>query len=143
MESNALFTPHVLNFVSDELQNFDGNYLEIGVYYGESIKVLSNQFPNKKILAVDPFIEDGWTSMHSDVKRGDKLLSQRKTTIEKISNIKNIVLFEETSSSFFQNLTDKNVVEYNVNIIFIDGDHHYDNVRNDCLLAMKLLGKKK
>lgn len=138
-----LFTPHVLNFVCNELEKFEGNYLEIGVYYGESIKVLSNKFPNKKILAIDPFIEDGWTSMHSSIERGGKLVSQRQVTLEKISSISNIILFEETSLSFFENLSDEKALEYNVNIIFIDGDHHYENVRNDCILAMKLLGNKR
>jgi hypothetical protein len=39
-------------------------------------------------------------------------------------------------------LTEEHALELNVGAIFIDGSHHYLDVKNDYNLAIKLLGKK-
>lgn len=139
----VLFTKNICSFVTSKLNKISGNYLEIGVYDGESIETLASLFPNKKIYGIDPFIEDGHTSWNSRRLIGEKLESQKKHTINRIKDKSNIIFFEMTSKLFYENLTIENIEKYNVEIVFIDGDHHYDNVVNDLNLAVSLLNNKK
>lgn len=137
-----MFTDNITAYVNNTLPSFDGNYLEIGVYDGKSIATLANNFSNKMIYAIDPFIEDGNTTWHSGVVTGNELKSQRDSTYNFIKDAKNIQLFEMTSKEFYSSLTIENVIDYNIQIVFIDGAHQYDHVVNDYLLALKLLNNK-
>lgn len=137
-----MFTKHVLEYVKKVLPTVEGHYLEIGVYNGESIGILGKDFPNKKIFAVDPFIEDGNTSWTSGIKIGNRLNSQRESTYNFIKDKSNVKLFELTSHDFYASLTDENIKDYNIQIVFIDGDHHYDHVTNDYKLALSIIGSK-
>jgi len=137
-----MFTDQVLEYVKTVLPTVTGNYLEIGVYDGQSIGTLGKDFPNKTIFAVDPFIEDGNTSWTSGVKVGNQLNSQRESTYNFIKDKSNVKLFEVTSHDFYASLTDEKIRDYNIQIVFIDGDHHYDHITNDYKLALSLIGSK-
>lgn len=137
-----LFTGPVLNFVLKLLPEFNGNYLEIGILEGDSVVDIAEKFPNKTIFAVDPFIEDGNTNHYTGVETNKTLTSIRNKAVEKINKHKNIMLFEQSSVDFAKQLTAEDIDKYNINIVFIDGNHHYDYVLNDLELARKLLNNK-
>jgi hypothetical protein len=136
-----LFTPSVLEFFKTELSSLSGNYLEIGVYNGLSLKELGLLYPNKKIIGIDPFIEDGCTSHNSKKAFNEHLDIQKNNTLNNIQGIPNIELYEMTSDVFFKNNVDR-LYEFDVSAIFIDGSHHYKDVTNDYKLSMALLNKK-
>lgn len=43
-------------FMNNKLASIKSNYLEIGVFDGDSIAGLAKKYPDKKIYAIDPFI---------------------------------------------------------------------------------------
>jgi hypothetical protein len=134
---------HLYDYAIQELQNFPGNYLEIGVFNGDGFARIADAYPNKKCYAIDPFIEDGHTSPSSDVAQGNKLSNQKENFINYTQNLSNTSLFEQTSAHFFSNLTDLLIDEMEISIVVIDGSHHYNDVTVDCQLSLKLLGKLK
>jgi hypothetical protein len=138
-----IFTPKTLAFFNHYLNQYDTNYMEIGVYYGQSIKELSENFPNKLIIAIDPFIEDGNTSHHSNVQFGQPLTLPKANVLSFLSSHKNIKLFETTSVEFYKTLTEKQIQELNIGCFFIDGSHHYPDVANDYMLCLAMLQSKK
>jgi cephalosporin hydroxylase len=137
------FAIKALEYFTNHLKDYDGNYLEIGVFNGDSIASLGDLYPNKKIYGVDPFIEDGNTSHATGKNFGEIIVNQKESTLNLIKDKSNIVLFEMTSKSFFEELNDKKIKELNINAIFIDGDHHYEHVKNDVELTQALIGNKK
>lgn len=136
-----LFTTHVLAFFKEHLSTLSGNYLEIGVYNGVSIKEMAIAYPDRLIIGVDPFIEDGCTSHNSGISFGKSLELQKTNTISNIANIDNIKLYETTSEDFFRDNVEF-FSEFNVSAIFVDGSHHYKDVVSDYKLAMALLDNK-
>jgi predicted O-methyltransferase YrrM len=130
-------------FFRDHLQRSTHNYLEIGVFNGDSIAEMAKAYPSKQIYAVDPFIEDGYTSHTSMVERHEHLGEQKKNTLENINGLTNVTLFETTSEQFAKDLTDEMVVSLDVGWVLIDGSHHYPDVAIDTELAMRLIGDKK
>jgi hypothetical protein len=142
MTAPILFADHILGLFKNNLPNLDSNYLEIGVYFGISVADLANTFPNKKIYAIDPFIEDGNTSWHSQVGNTEKLNPQRAHALALIQSKSNIEFFETTSQEFYNSLTEEKIESMNVGAIFIDGNHHYEHVVNDYKLSLALIGKK-
>lgn len=118
------------------------NYLEIGVFNGESIGLMAEAFPGRQHFAVDPFIEDGYTSHASGMERGERMPSQRESTLKNIAGKKNAYLIEKTSKEFAESLEDWVVQLMNVAWVLIDGSHHYEDVVIDYELAMRLIGDK-
>lgn len=137
-----MFCRYAFDFVRGTLSEMDSNYLEIGVFNGDSIAQLAQMFPSKTIVACDPFIEDGCTNQHSGVETGSPMNAQRNSTMSLIKPYTNITFFEMKSSEMLDILTDAHAEELNVGIVLVDGDHHMDNVVVDYKLAMKLIGKK-
>lgn len=131
------------DYFKNELKNLSGNYLEIGVFNGDSLSKLAREYPNKTIAGIDPFIEDGYTTIHTGKNVGDPLGEQKKNTLYTISRFQNIKFFEMTSKEFYDNLTDDLVEELDISGVLIDGDHHYEHVKVDSLLAIRLIGNKK
>jgi hypothetical protein len=115
------------------------NYLEIGIYYGESIARLADHYPDRKIYAVDPFIEDGNTTHHSGVEEHGALTTQREHAFNLAATRPNITIFEQTSRDFYQNLNKYKIMDMRVGAVFIDGNHHYEHVTIDWKLALALL----
>jgi len=142
MSSPIIFADHILKFFKDNLPNLDSNYLEIGVYFGVSISELADTFPKKKIFAIDPFIEDGNTSWHSEVAYTERLNPQRTHAFELAESKSNLKIFEMTSQKFYNELTEDQIQSMNVGAVFIDGDHHYEHVATDYKLALALINKK-
>lgn len=130
---------HAFDYIYRTLQKYPGNYFEIGIYEGDAIAQLGKEYSHKKIYAVDPFIEDGYTNWLTRVEKDQPLGRQRELAYRNIQGISNVELFEMTSKDFAVKLTEEQINTYNINIVFIDGSHHYNDVFADCILAMRLL----
>lgn len=133
---------HAFDFIKEYFNKYPGNYLEIGVYEGEAIANLGQLFNDRFIYAIDPFIEDSFTSWLSKVGHHERLSVQYGKTINNINGLNNVKLFVQKSEEFFEQLTDDKIKEYNIDKIFIDGDHHYESVKSDYYLALRLLNGK-
>ena len=118
------------------------NYLEIGVYNGDSIAKLAKMHPNRTIYAVDPFIEDGYTSHDTGVDRGEYMSQQETNTRQNIEGLDNVVLFKMTSQEFSEMLTDEMVKLMNIGHVLIDGSHHYKDVVIDYELSTRLFDSR-
>ena len=130
------------NYIKRELKNLKGNYFEIGVLYGNSIRDLSIEYPDRRIIGVDPFIEDGWTMVFTNSDIGKHTPIQKQNTLTNIEGKTNITLYEMTSQEFYRQLTDELVTELDVCAILIDGSHWYNDVKIDIELALKLINGK-
>lgn len=134
-----MFTRFACDFFLDILKKLKGNYLEIGVYEGDALKELADAYPNKLIVGVDPFLEDGCTTHNSGVVEGGTLVNQRESALSFFKERKNILFFEMLSEQFLENLSDELIKDLNISAIFIDGSHYYSDVILDVKLALKLL----
>lgn len=138
----SLLCPKALEFFREELKHLPGNYLEIGVYDGELIGTLAREFPEKRFYGVDPFIEDGHTSQHNGVTKGQPMYGQRLNAHQNLDSLSNVILIESTSEVYFKYLSarlDHNPSDGNISAILIDGSHHYPDADNDFKLAIRLL----
>lgn len=134
---------HVHTYLLEKLKSNDIlNYLEIGVFDGDNLHILSNLFTNKYFYGVDPFIEDGYTSPITNVQAGESIVSLKSECNEKFKNKNNVKLFEIDSTIFNKNLSIEESQNLDINIVFIDGNHHSPYVQNDVDLALKLIGNK-
>lgn len=125
-------------FFSWYLAWIEGNYLEIGVFEGVMLRELSRRFPYKMFYGIDPFIEDGYTSGHNGgVLKGEITHEQKRIAHENCDGIPNIKLFEQTSRSFFIEHHDGDLLKMKVTSVLIDGDHSYEEARNDMRNAMR------
>ena len=131
-----------LTFIRSVLGNFQGNYLEIGVFNGELISELGQQFSGRKIIGIDPFIEDGNTVTITNIPKGERINVQRQNTLTAISDKPNVTLFEMTSKEFLEQLTQDQINDFDINIVLIDGSHWYDDVVVDFELARRLINSK-
>ena len=89
-----MFAAQVFDYFKDHLKDTNYNYLEIGVFNGDSIALLADAYKEKDIIGVDPFIEDGNTTGHSKVEQGYSMITQRNNTMSLISQRSNIRFFE-------------------------------------------------
>ena len=118
------------------------NYLEIGVFNGDSIGRLGTMYPNKIIYGIDPFIEDGYTTNLTGVERGQHISQQEENTLKNINGLDNVILFKMTNKEFVEILTDEMVNMMQISHVLIDGSHHYKDVAIDAELAVRLLDGK-
>lgn len=132
----------IYDYVCMILPPLQGNYLEIGVFNGSGFSRVARENPAKKCYAVDPFIEDGHTTASSGVSTGSYLNGQKTSYLQQTAELTNTELFECTSQKFFAQLTDKQCEQMNISIVVIDGDHHYNNVKIDFDVAIRLLGNR-
>lgn len=136
------FVPNKTTSVKiDILENFllrkrKVNILEIGTYLGEfTFKLndyLSKHNVDYKIFTVDPYIDD---SFFVDRNYIFKIFNHNLGLVNRTKNINHIKMKSEAAFKF---LIKKN---YNINLIFIDGSHIYEDVKKD--LEFSLYFKKK
>ena len=121
------------------LKDYPGNYLEIGVFEGFSLRELAKTYPEKMFYGVDPFIEDGHTTGHNGVPKGERMEAQREATLRNIKGIRNILFFEQSSRIWGNNLTFEIAEALDISCVLIDGDHSYEECSNDIKIAIRCL----
>lgn len=138
-----MFCQPGFEFFKQQLKTTQHNYLEIGVFNGDSVAQLAREYPMLKIYGIDPFIEDGCTTDHTGVKENQFMPGQYANTQANTAGLDNITLFEMTSEQFSNELTDRQIADMDVAYVLIDGSHHYRDVAIDVDLAMRLIGNRK
>lgn len=130
------------DYFKHHLANSQTNYLEIGVFNGDSIAHLARMHPHIHVYGVDPFIEDGCTTHTTGVQEHQHMPTQRENTYRNIEGLFNVDLFEMFSTDFADTITDEVAQALNIGYVLIDGSHHYADVIKDVHLAMRLIGNK-
>lgn len=133
---------HVYSPIIEYFKDRKTNYLEIGVFNGVGLHTVATAYPKKLCEAVDPFIEDGYTTLSSGCKTGTHMDAQHKSTIAYINKCKNVNLNIMTSHEYFKQLTPNKITKLRIGAVLIDGNHHYEFVVNDYQLAMAVLADK-
>ena len=127
--SNDYFSMNAFNFhkyLKKYKKNF--SYLEIGSYEGLSTVFFLSILKNSKIYCVDPFID----FEENKDKDFNKVLKNFKHNTQKFES--RIRLSKSTSDDFFLQEIDERF-----DLIYIDGNHHADNVYKDSINSFKLL----
>ena len=114
------------------------NYLEIGSFEGRSTVFISELENMNSVTAVDTFegsdeYEKNGMPKHDGVSF--KTVYKNFKTNLKLVNKKKINFFKDTSDNFFLNN------KFQFNLIYIDGSHHYDNVKKDFKNAYNCIEK--
>jgi len=127
--TNDYFSMHAFNFFKC-LSNFNKNfeYLEIGAYEGNSAIFVAKNFKNCNIFCVDTWQSSEEHSTHDF----GKIESNFHYNIKEFNNIYKI---KSTSDNFFYNNSN------NFDCIYVDGNHHSDQVYLDCHNAWAVLNK--
>jgi hypothetical protein len=120
------------NSITSHLEEYGGDYLEIGCYYGYLITKLAINFPDRTMIGIDPFISDGWTKETI----GSRLSDIERVFIKNINGNSNIKHFRGTSREFYD-LGNFECLQ-NVTCIYIDGSHHYADIVVDVDILEKI-----
>ncbi|MCK5260584.1 MAG: class I SAM-dependent methyltransferase [Thermoplasmatales archaeon] len=105
-----------------QLNNKDLVGVEIGVAAGVNAKKIIEMLPIKKLYLVDPYLPYSETN---DLK---KLAALKKEGHERLSKYKNKEWIEKPSIGAVRD------IEENLDFVYIDGSHDYENVMLDCIL---------
>jgi len=134
-----ILSGHVYDAVKEDVKNGIYNYLEIGVFNGRGFAKMAQDNPHIKCIGVDPFIEDGHTTGSSGTTTGNKMSEQQISCEHHIKDLTNVELNVMTSHDFLASLTKEKIDAYNIGVVVIDGNHHYEYVVNDYQLAMMVI----
>jgi hypothetical protein len=136
---DKILSKHVYDAVREGLAASQYNCLEIGVFNGAGFAKIASENTHIKFIAVDPFIEDGYTTGSSGATPGSKISEQQVSCEYHISKLTNVELNVVTSHAFLESLTKEKVDAYNIGTVIIDGNHHHEYVVNDYKLAMMVI----
>ena len=136
--SSIILLKILTNFVKIE------DYLEIGVHNGGSMSLLISNNNSKNLYGIDLFEDIYNINKHYNEEKFNKYQYFKKDNINKIKTSKNldkiknkyknncnIVLIK--GNSFFNKTQEnfENVLINMIDLLFIDGDHTLDGVKND------------
>lgn len=139
MNKGITLVPQSLcDLIVNHLTNENGNYLEIGSYYGKFISEIAAKFPNNQFNSIDPFIADGWTGE----TEGTVLESVESVFIENTQQYTNIKHFKKRSCEFVNN-PDLIKQFKDISCVLIDGSHHKKDILCDIELATSIITNKK
>jgi hypothetical protein len=111
------------------LQKEEFDLVEIGSYAGESAVIFAKQFPNATIYCIDPWLggyDNQDSASFADYSQVEKEFDFRT------SKFKNIKKLKGYSTDF----------EIKYDVIYIDGRHYYEGVKEDLLHWLPLKKKK-
>jgi len=106
-----------------------GKVLEVGCYEGKGTNLIYKHFSPSAYYCIDP-----WDSKYEDV--GFSFKEQYEHFKHNTKNL-SIIELRGTSDDMFKTLSD--TVDIKFNFIYIDGDHHYEQVLRDLENATKFL----
>lgn len=137
-----LFSVDRIDLISQHFNLTNPSILEIGVHRGDFSRELFENFNPKKLILVDPWIAFNDLEYNNSFygnknKDGQSLQDQYYDEVVKNFNneIKNykVEIVRDTSDNFFK----KNIIEFD--LIYIDGNHIYEFVKNDIFNSLKSL----
>ena len=116
-------------FIKDTLgKNLIG--CEIGVYRGEHTKVMLHNLPIKKLYCIDPYI--GYTD-----GSGIKTNNVKEIAKQNLKDFSNKIVFIYKKSEECYNLFKDGSLDF----VYIDGNHSYENVKQDIELYFPKIRK--
>ena len=124
--------------ILDQIPLFQGNYLEIGVYEGDMLRSFAELWPERMFYGIDPFLSDKDTIGHTGVPIGERMEKQRSESLSKFT-LPNIKFFEQTSKSFLEEKSQDELDAMNVSVVYVDGNHSYEDTLTDLCLSGKLI----
>ena len=143
-----LVNPQMINYMSKIANNYGGNYLEIGCYDGLTLSAMAESLKPRVCYGIDPFLGD--VAVCPDMSRSDSIdgnfipmPEQRRNLYENISGHPNVSFYETTAEQFMNQRSQQELDDLNVTTVFVDGCHHTEYVKIDCMLSLLLIGRKK
>lgn len=128
--AKEIVTPHHLHFhiLYDLAQTFDGevNYLEIGCYKGRSACLIL-QRPNTNVISID---------LGHPIPKEEAVANINKFNIH---NNSYEYIEASSQSEFTLDLIREKLKDKKLDILFIDGSHHFNDVVNDFKLYSPLV----
>jgi len=105
-----------------------GNIFEIGTWEGKTTFEIANRYKNRVVFTID-YLENELS------EREQKARCKRVELCKYAKSLDNVIFFYEKSENFQYCKLDY------VDLIFIDGDHSYEGVKNDSKMAIEYLRK--
>jgi predicted O-methyltransferase YrrM len=129
-EKDRMWSEHLILFSAISLK-FEGikEILEIGTYKGETTLILSELFPNSKILTIDLPSEVSNQMKIYDYDSSDSVKLMRDSNLRRAKNVKQL---EEDSCSLIFN-------DSKFDLIWLDGAHGYPTCTIDISNSVRLL----
>ncbi len=140
-----LFSKNRVDLINENLSIKNPVVLEIGIHRGDFSKELIKNLNPKKIILVDPWIayedivyKNSWygISNKSNQKIQDQYYFELLNFFKKDILDNKVEIFRMTSDDFFS------TNNYKFDLIYIDGNHLFEYVKNDILNSLKFVNKK-
>ena len=133
-----VFSPNIPVWEKIVSQFVSINYLEIGSFEGRSTVFIAEQKNIESVMAVDTFEGSDEYDKNGMVKHNnvsfETVYNNFKYNLSLV-NKKNINFLKDTSDNFFINNKSR------FNLIYIDGSHHYENVKKDFINSYNCIEK--
>ena len=131
------FRALAIKVLSDILEIEIKSMAEIGVYWGKHAMVLRKFFPKAQLYLIDP-----WQLSENYIEKGGTVCSEQKH----MTAAKNLVLdiFSQDKNAHVICATSEDGskrVDGPLDLVFIDGDHSYEHVKQDIELWLPKLRK--
>ena len=128
------FIPFITYWLLDSI---NGDYLEIGCYYGVFLSEIAEQYPHIKVYGIDPHISDAYKTENKDLLQKEV----KEYFAYNIKGLNNIIFWNGKTEDYLSN-------EYieqlsNVSCVLIDGSHIFEDILFDIMLVEKIKSKHK
>jgi len=123
------YPKHSIRFAKKYFKGKIINAIEIGTFEGKNAKDILNNLNINKLYLIDPYntYTDNSNEYKDIIIEGDKLKKIENIAKKRLNKYENhIIWIKECSNDAI------NKVPFLVEFIYIDGNHSYQNVLNDC-----------
>lgn len=126
-----------IDTIKDWFVHNEGDYLEIGCYYGVFFSEMAETHPQIKVYGIDPHISDAY-----NVSDKETLQKEVKSYFaHNIEGLDNVVFWNTKTENC---LSDEYVDQLsNVSCILVDGSHIFEDILADIMLIKKIKSRHK